>query len=39
METDENWSTGNRYFDMSEYLEWKNSSGMSTGNAGVIQAA
>jgi len=26
MEIDEAWSTCNRYFDMTEYLEWKASS-------------
>jgi transposase-like protein len=39
MEIDERWSTGNRYFDMSEYLEWKNSQAAVSSDANVTQAA
>jgi len=40
MEIDESWSTGHRYFDMSDYLEWKNSLGVVAGHdQSVSQAA
>jgi len=40
MEIDESWSTGHRYFDMSDYLEWKNSLGVVAGHdQGISQAA
>ncbi|MEW6081103.1 MAG: transposase, partial [Bacillota bacterium] len=39
MEIDESWSTGHRYFDMTEYLEGKKSLGTTGKNASVTQAA